>query len=179
MFALQDIAVGEEIFTSYIGQKQLYGATRKSRRGVLEFGWNFVCTCVVCSLEGDELRASDRRRLSLAAIGESLPRFEPVNAEAHLRASGRALKLLEEEGYSLDSEEFASNAASVCAYHSDWSSASRWGRLAWEASRDQYGGDHRVAKGMKELEEDPRRFVFAGKGVYCDLRKVTDEALGR
>ena len=179
VFALRDIAVGEEIFTYYIGRKQLYGATRESRRGALEFGWNFVCACEVCQKEGEEVRASDRRRLRLAAIRESLPRLEPVDAEAHLRASGRALRLLEEEGYWTDSEEFASHAASVCAYHSDWSSASRWGRVAWEASRDEYGEDHLVSVRMKELAEDPRRFTLAGKGTHLDLEKATEEALGR
>lgn len=179
VFALCTIFAGEEICTSYINRNTLYGSARATRQRLLEAGWRFNCTCTCCNLIGEALKVSDRRRLRLAAMQTSLqPPSDSTNAERDLRACGRGLKLLEEEEYSMDSDDFTNYAASLCAFHQDYESSRIWSKLAYQSCGEEYGFDSDIAFMKKELMETSN-YAKRGEGEYKDLSAVTKELLER
>jgi hypothetical protein len=66
--ALKSIAEGEELCISYeIGWKP-----RANRRLELQEKFGFECHCAACSLSGDELLASDNRRMTLNRLFDEI-----------------------------------------------------------------------------------------------------------
>ena len=93
----------------------------------MEGGWSFVCGCTSCAREGDAAKQSDRRRLRIATLRESIPRLRPKEGEASLilERVGRAMVLLKEEGLEGFRDQFATAAGNVCAFHGDFKSSGR------------------------------------------------------
>lgn len=123
------IAAGDEVLTSYLAPKVLFGSSRDLRRKTLEEGWSFVCGCEACVRPDDGGGTeSDRRRLRIAALRESIPRLKPAEGEAEevLEKVARAIKLLTDEGLGGLKDPFATAAANVCAYHGDYHASARW-----------------------------------------------------
>ena len=104
IYALRDIARGDEILVTYLSCRKVYGSTRAERQVRLR-SLGFTCSCVVCTQP--ETVASDQRRARLKKIWESLPHFTPNQSRQYLLAIDRATRLLEEEGYIADYEDFA------------------------------------------------------------------------
>lgn len=185
IFALRTIEVGEELFTSYISRKDLFGSTRKNRQRILSVGWHFDCICSTCTLDEVQLKQSDQRRLRLAAIRESLIPVTSssittttINPEEQLRSTGRALRLFKEENYNLDSSEFTNHSASICAFHQDFDSARIFAELAFTSTGEECGFDHESTVRFKTLL-DNLHYEFAGTGVCLDFSKITKEIIER
>lgn len=70
-YAVRDVAPGEELCVSYLDV--LTHPTKAIRGAKFKEIWDFECTCSVCSLTGEELRASDARRTTIARIYDELP----------------------------------------------------------------------------------------------------------
>lgn len=66
--AVRDIAVGEEISISY-GRIELKHAERQR---LYKEGWNFTCTCSMCSASPYEIAGSDQRRARFAQLRKML-----------------------------------------------------------------------------------------------------------
>lgn len=64
LHAIRDIDAGEELCLGYVDVL----VPRADRRAGLEEYYNFLCLCEVCSLRGQALRDSDRRRRHIAQI---------------------------------------------------------------------------------------------------------------
>ncbi|KAL0072510.1 Cochaperone protein [Marasmius tenuissimus] len=156
IYALTDIAVGEEIFIPYIQGRNIYGSTREQRRSRLYFAHGFKCMCKTCSLPQNEVEKSDARRSKLKELYEKLPKHNPsAHGDRIISLVIQSIRLLREDGYLADADDFAVDAAHVCASVSDVESAKYWARLAYEAKRDEFGPDSAHAIRAKENLDDP------------------------
>lgn len=68
VFAVKDIEQGEEITVCYTSVLH----SRNARFEVLQEIWEFSCRCHACSLKGDDLMISERRRRRAASILDGL-----------------------------------------------------------------------------------------------------------
>ncbi|GAA5866344.1 hypothetical protein JCM1840_004091 [Sporobolomyces johnsonii] len=182
---LRTIDPGEELFTAYLGRRDLYGLESCRRRERLKKGWNFDCRCEVCAAtatadEGAQMEASDRRRRRLGELRrDAAAGVRPRDVERVLRECGEALKLLEEERICLDGDEFALAAARACAFAQDYASARIWALVGWKSAREEYGGDGELAKRLAEVVREPRKLLPPGlKGERRELGTLTGELLG-
>lgn len=62
--ACRDIEVGEELLTSYISPEQ----DQKARKSFLSQQFGFLCACEACSLVGQDMVRSDKRRKALRSL---------------------------------------------------------------------------------------------------------------
>ena len=174
VYALRDIANGDEIFVSYIASRGVYGSSRAERQARLAERYMFTCACTACGLQGPAAVASDKRRLQIMKLWESVPSFPPQQTRNRLLAIVRAIHLLEEEGYAADYDDFTKDAAAICAYHSDWASAKYWATKTYETRVAEFGEDSYRAKEVKAMMLDPTTGPLAGMGPQ---QKFTDVRL--
>ncbi|KAJ4474933.1 hypothetical protein J3R30DRAFT_625746 [Lentinula aciculospora] len=118
IIALTDIAEGEEIYVSYLQSRNVYGSSRSERRQTLSTRYQFCCTCSAC--DDANYKKSDRRRQEIGMIWKSLPMMS--DGRKILTSVVRAITLMREDGYLADADDFAVDAAAICAGHSDWES---------------------------------------------------------
>jgi hypothetical protein len=161
IYALRDIARGDEILVTYLGGRNVYGSTRAERRVRLQLR-GFTCYCDVCT-QPDTV-ASDERRIRVKELWESIPYFLPNQGRQRLLAIARGIKLLKEEGYAADYDDFTNDAAWVCAYHSDWASTKYWAAKTYNTRVAEFGEDSDRAKEVKGVFEDPKTSKLAGMG---------------
>ena len=165
VYALRDIACGDEIFVSYLASRSVYGSSREERQTGLMKKYMFTCACTACGLQGPAAVASDKRRLQINALWESVPYFPPQQTRDRLLAIVQAIHLLEEEGYAADYDDFTIDAAAMCAYHSDWASAKYWATKTYETRVAEFGEDSYRAKEVKAMMLDPKTDSWAGMGA--------------
>ena len=65
VYALCDIESGTELTVSYLPTLE---QPRDARRSALQTGFGFTCNCIACSLSGEGLAASERRRARLESL---------------------------------------------------------------------------------------------------------------
>ena len=162
IYALCDIAGGDEILVSYLSGRNVYGSTRAARQARLA-RFAFKCACVACVLQGPAAMASDSRRTEIAKLYASVPNFPPNQTRERLLAITRAIHLLQEEGYAADYDDFTNDAAAICAYHSDWASAKYWATKTYETRVAEFGKDSVRAKEVATFL-NPRSHQMAGMG---------------
>ncbi|KAE9405406.1 SET domain-containing protein [Gymnopus androsaceus JB14] len=150
--ALTDIAEGEEIFVSYLQSRNVYGSPHAIRRQTLLSKYRFCCECVAC----DDLnyQQSDQRRQEIGKIWDTLPRL--TDGRTALISVVKAITLMREDGYLGDADDFATDAAALCAGHSDWESCEYWARVAYENRAAEFGDDHPHAQRSREILAQPR-----------------------
>ena len=165
VYALRDIALGDEIFVSYLSSRNVYGSSRAERQTALTSKYMFTCACTACGLQGLSAVASDERRLQIKALWESVPYFPPQKTRSRLLAIVRAIHLLEEEGYAADYDDFTIDAAAICAYHSDWASAKYWATKTYETRVAEFGEDSYRAREVRAMMLDPKTGPSAGMGT--------------
>ena len=165
VYALRDIAVGDEIFVSYLASRNVYGSSRAQRQDRLTNRYMFTCACTACGLQGPAAVASDERRLQIKALWESVPHFLPQRTRGRLLAIVRAIHLLQEEGYAADYDDFTIDAAAICAFHSDWASAKYWATKTYESRVAEFGEDSCRAREVKAMMLDPKTGPMAGLGT--------------
>ncbi|TDL15070.1 SET domain-containing protein [Rickenella mellea] len=174
MFALRDITIGEEICVSYLSGRNVYGSTSEERQLRLLSFYGFRCTCTACSPEDglERIRASDARRRQIKVIWERLPNYNPrTQAESHLNDCVTAIKLLREEGYYADADDFAIEASALCAMHSDWESSTYWAGVMFEAGLRELGFDHERTQNAWSILQNPQDSRRqAGAGMFRGQR---------
>lgn len=163
IYALRDIACGDEILESYLSSRNVYGSTRAARQARLA-RYAFTCACVVCGLPEPAAAANDRRRMKITELWESVPQFPPNQTRNRLLAVKRAIHLLEEEGYAADYDDFTNDAAAICGFHSDWASAKHWAAKTYETRVAEFGEDSYRAEEVKAMFLDPKSGPMAGMG---------------
>ena len=85
VYALCDIECGAELTVSYLPTLE---QSRAVRRSALQAGFGFGCACATCSLTGDALAASERRRARLEKLGEEVrAATDPSRAAGAMRAA--------------------------------------------------------------------------------------------
>jgi hypothetical protein len=93
LYAARDIKKGEQIFISYI-----HTGSRAERQEYLEKCFNFICKCKACSLEGEELKESDKRRKMIEIADEQVIKlFKEENIELALRFILKRIEFIQKE----------------------------------------------------------------------------------
>ncbi|KAG9246811.1 hypothetical protein BJ878DRAFT_256001 [Calycina marina] len=126
VYSLRTIAAGEEITLSYLS-----GGASKERQASLLQNFQFRCTCDLCSLPADELKASDARILRAKTLDNTIgnwdsARHSPGKVLANTR---KLLDIYREEG--IDDDRLANlywDAFQVVIMHSDRARASECAR---------------------------------------------------
>ena len=116
--ALTAISHGEEIFISYISRRCLYGSPRRSRQSILHNGYHFTCVCSLCSLPEAESKISDVRRHRLNELWEIAGRLTPTQEDQCFNVIVEGIRLLREEGYLADVDDFLNEAGPIEAIYS-------------------------------------------------------------
>lgn len=173
IIALTDIAPGEEVFVSYILGRNNYGSTRAQRQQRLLGFKYFLCSCSLCSAPPDVVRASDKRRQELLSLWNNIPNTTSPNMNLFIRA----MKLLKEEKFHADADDFAVDAAAFCSMFSDWDATKDWAKIAYEARRDEFGEDSDHTIKAKAIWLNPVRnpgHLQAGKMPKKKLGRVSN-----
>ncbi|KZO99178.1 hypothetical protein CALVIDRAFT_534723 [Calocera viscosa TUFC12733] len=112
VYATTPLAEGQEITIEYTSA--LIQRTRAERQAILQDSFMFSCACECCSLTGEALAASDRRRKEVneIVVGIASGGFERPTV---LKGFARMAQLIEEEGY-MGMPEF-SDPGVTGAYH--------------------------------------------------------------
>ncbi|KAF8257076.1 hypothetical protein EI94DRAFT_1760921 [Lactarius quietus] len=171
---------GEEIFIAYIsgfaGSRRLYGAPRQLRQTILRDSYHFTCACTVCSLTKAESKKSDARRVKVYELREKIqspnPGPSPLRGIQVLNAIIKGVRLLKEEGYLADADDFTTHAGLFCALHSDWVSAKYWAGLTYHTRVAEFGEDSPQTVEARGEYLNPRSFPFAGRGPVKDLTAI-------
>jgi hypothetical protein len=154
IFALCDIAKDEEICVSYLAGRNCYATARAERRERLSQVNRFECGCVLCAKDIEWTEASDDRRRQIFALWEGLTRqSDPARI---LRDVVHAIRLMREDGYYADADDFATDAAALCAGYSDWESSKYWANFMFESKKAEFGEDHEHTKRAKEIWQNPK-----------------------
>jgi hypothetical protein len=174
IYALGTIPRGEEIFVAYISGRRLYGSPRRSRQANLRSRYHFTCACSVCSLSEAEAKMSDARRQKVNELWELAGSFTPTDTWGVqcLSVAVEAIRLLQEEGYLADADNFTNDAGPICAFHSDWVSTIYWAGLTYHTRVAEFGEDSPQAAEVRALHLNPKSFEFAGLGPLKNLTGI-------
>ncbi|KAH7910389.1 SET domain-containing protein [Hygrophoropsis aurantiaca] len=149
VYALCDIASGEEICVTYLGGRNVYGSSRAERQKRLK-NYNFLCACKVCTLPSDASITSDKRRIEISNIWDNIPHYPPSLTSLSLRSTVRAIHLLREEGYAADVDDFTIDVATGCSQHGDWASVEYWQAMTYAARVAEFGEDSYRANEVRD-----------------------------
>ena len=175
IYALGTIPRGEEIFITYAPEdllgRPLYGSPRQSRQVTLCDRYHFTCECSACSLPEAESKLSDTRRQRLYAIRKSLGDYSFSQGAQCLNVIIEAIRLLQEEGYLSDADDFTDKAGFFSAYHSDWVSTRYWVDLTYHTRVAEFGEDSAQAADVRKEFLNPKSYILAGVGPAKDLTR--------
>ncbi|KAI8942449.1 hypothetical protein NX059_000517 [Plenodomus lindquistii] len=155
--AVRDIAVGEEINISY-GKIELESAERKK---LYQDGWNFTCTCSLCTASSYEIAGSDQRRARFAQLRKMLENLtaETYEPQQIVAWEKEVMELSRQEGLDILLAGDYERLAYVYAGHGMLKDAKYWALKAKESLVEwkvaDGGPDNeivRVKELLKELE---------------------------
>lgn len=156
--AVRDIVAGEEITISY-GKLELESAERKR---LYREGWNFTCTCPLCTASPYETERSDQRRARFAQLRVMLERLtaETYDVQRVVAWEKEIMDLSRVEGLDLLLAGDYERLAYVYAGHGMMTDAKLWARKAKESLIEwkvtEGGPDNEIARIenlLRELEE--------------------------
>ncbi|KAF2855659.1 SET domain-containing protein [Plenodomus tracheiphilus IPT5] len=132
--AVRDIAVGEEISISY-GKIELKSAERKK---LYRDGWNFTCTCSLCTASSYEIAGSDQRRARFAQLRNMLENLtaETYDAQQIVAWEKEVMELSKQEGLDILLAGDYERLAYVYAGHGMMKDAKLWASKAKESLND-------------------------------------------
>jgi hypothetical protein len=152
LFALRDLAPGEEVTISYL--YAALEAPRSVRQEQLKQHWNFDCQCSVCSASAEEVALSDDRRERIGHANEKLARPD-ANARYLYRAATQLAQLYDEEGLITPRARTNEIAAFASSMIGDENEAIRFANAAKRYWRILAGKDSFEVRRMDELRRDP------------------------
>jgi len=151
MRALKPIAQGEELCICYAEEWQPCDI----RQGQFQAKFGFTCTCASCSLDGEALISSDRRRTQLGLLYHEIGKCasDPAMGVKKVKI---ALKLLREEGLVHGEDNFAYDAFQFCAGCANLQCAKAWAEKAWNAAHRTSGSDGEQTLKFLRLAKNPK-----------------------
>ncbi|ENI10357.1 hypothetical protein COCC4DRAFT_123589 [Bipolaris maydis ATCC 48331] len=149
--AKRDIAAGEEINISY-GRVDL---TREERQELYKDGWNFECTCSLCTAPHGETKASDDRRIRFARLKQRLRNLtaETYDAKQVVEWEKEVMAIAQSEGLEVLLAEDYERLAYVYAGHGMATEARRWAEKAKQNLLDWAVEDSRRDEDVRRLDE--------------------------
>lgn len=153
--AVRDIVAGEEITISY-GKIDLQSAERKK---LYQDGWNFTCTCSLCTASSYEIAGSDQRRARFAQLRQILENLtaESYDAQQVVAWEKEVIDLSEQEGLDILLAVDYERLAYVYAGHGLLNDARVWALKAKKSLNDwkvaEGGPDNEIVRVMELLAE--------------------------
>jgi len=129
--AQRDIAAGEEIGISY-GKIDLKHADRQA---LYQEGWNFRCTCSLCTASQYDVAGSDQRRARFAQLRKMLENLtaETYDAQQIVAWEKEVMEISQREGLDTLLAQDYERLAYVYAGHGMMGDARRWAKMAKES----------------------------------------------
>ena len=154
--AARDIAKGEELSITYIGQMH----TREERLERLS-RWGFNCTCAQCSLGDEESAASDARLAAIEQLEADLNDFNETRVTAE--SGAELVRLYEQERLVIYLGQALTRAALNFALFGDLDRARAYARAAADAVEREVGPHAQDAASMRLLADNPKQHWTWGK----------------
>ena len=148
--AVHEIAAGDEITVSYAEP----GSVCAARRSHLRNTFGFDCTCVLCALTGEALRASDARQRRLAALVALLavPHARRAAGTKTVDLVTEKLRLLKAEGLPVEWAHMDMvDAFTCCCVAGDFAAARPWMLSAIQAAQTMLGKDSKVVHDLERV----------------------------
>lgn len=150
--ALKDIQVGEEIGISY-GRVDLKHAERQK---LYKEGWNFGCTCDMCTFSKYDIAGSDQRRARFAQVRKKLENLTPATYDAQQIVSWEqeVMELSSKEGLDVLLAADYERLAYVYAGHAMVNEARMWAGKAKDSLLEWTivdGGPRNEVRRIEEL----------------------------
>jgi hypothetical protein len=150
--AQRDIAPGEEIGISY-GRIDLKHADRQA---LYQEGWNFKCTCSLCTASQYDVAGSDQRRARFAQLRKMLENLtaETYDAQQIVAWEKEVLEISQREGLETLLAQDYERLAYVYAGHGMMGDARRWAKMARESLLEWVvveGGPRNQVRRIEEL----------------------------
>lgn len=155
--AIRDIAAGEEISISY-GQIHLQ---RAERQQLYRGGWNFTCTCSLCTASPYEIRKSDQRRARFMQLRRGLESLtaSTYNAQQIVAWEKEVIDISEKEGLEILLAGDYERLAYIYAGHGmkaaakDWAAKAKESLIDWKVADGGPNNDIvRVDELLRELD---------------------------
>lgn len=153
--AKRDIAAGDEINISY-GRIDL---SYEERQELYKDGWNFDCTCSLCSASRHEIDGSDQRRVRFARLRQMLQNLtaETYDAQQVLAWEKEVIAIAQSEGLEVLLAEDYERLAYVYVGHGMLKDARLWAEKAKESLLEwdvaDGGPDHEIRRVDELLSE--------------------------
>jgi hypothetical protein len=149
--ALRDIEVGEEISISYgnIDMKHT------ERQRLYKEGWNFTCTCSLCTASPYEITGSDQRRARFAQIRKMLENLtaETYDAQQIVAWEKEVMEISAIEGLDVLLAADYERLAYVYAGHGMVRDARLWAEKAKDVLLEWVAVDGGPENGVRRIEE--------------------------
>ncbi|OAL54384.1 SET domain-containing protein [Pyrenochaeta sp. DS3sAY3a] len=132
--AVRDIAAGEEISISY-GKIELKHAERQR---LYKDGWNFTCSCSMCTASAYEIEGSDQRRRRFKQLRDKLENLtsDTYDAEKIVGWEKEVMEISKVEGLDILLAEDYERLAYVYAGHGMMRDAQLWAETARQSLMD-------------------------------------------
>jgi hypothetical protein len=149
--ALRDIETGEEITISY-GNIDMKHAERQK---LYKDGWNFTCTCSLCTASPSEIAGSDQRRARFAQIRKMLENItaETYDAQQIVAWEKEVMDISAKEGLDILLAADYERLAYVYAGHGMVRDARLWAEKAKESLLEWVAADGGPENGVRRIEE--------------------------
>jgi hypothetical protein len=160
VYAVRTIPAGTEICTAYH-----VGGPSTERQQILKTYFGFSCTCALCSLPEDQLKASDERLVEAEELDETIGDSKKVRFEAAdvLACCHRLSKIYEEEGVKDDRlSRLYFDCFQVCNMHGDLARARVFAKQYCTAKKMAAGEDCVSLLEMKPFVKNPRKHESFG-----------------
>jgi SET domain len=160
VYAVRPIAKGAEICTAYH-----VGGPSTERKKILKMYFGFDCTCALCSMPEEQLKASDERMVEAEELDETIGDAKKVrfHAEEVLACCQRLAKIYEEEGVKDDRlSRLYFDAFQVCNMHGDLARARCFMKQYCSAKKMAAGEENIAYLEMKPLVKNPAKHESFG-----------------
>jgi hypothetical protein len=149
--AQRNIAAGEEIGISY-GRTDLKHAERQA---LYQEGWNFKCTCSLCTASHYDVAGSDQRRARFAILRKLLENLtaETYNAQQIVAWEKEVMEIGQREGLETLLAQDYERLAYVYAGHGMMGDARRWAKMARESLLEWVVVDGGPRNQVRRIEE--------------------------
>ena len=149
--ALRDIEAGEEISISY-GNIDMKHAERQR---LYKDGWNFTCTCSLCTASPYDLAGSDQRRARFAQLRKMLENLtaETYDAQQIVAWEKEVMGISAKEGMDILLAADYERLAYVYAGHGMVRDAKFWAEKAKESLLEWVAADGGPESGVRRIEE--------------------------
>jgi SET domain len=178
VYAVRNIPAGTEICTAYH-----VGGPSSERQQILKTYFGFTCTCPLCSLPEDQLKASDERMTEAEELDDTIGDSKKVRFHASevLACCHRLSKIFEKEEVKDDRlSRLYFDCFQVCNMHGDLARARVFAKQYCSAKKMAAGEDCVSLLEMKPFVRNPRK--HESFGVTEEWKTGADEVpkgLGR